>query len=135
MHRDPGLSKYRFPVVRSAFPAPEKWRPYLEESYAQNLFTNFGPAANRFETALTGQFGEKNDAFIAVSSATAGLAACLIAEQVSGIVLVPAFTFPATTAAVRMAGAEPMLVDVDPVTWACDAQKRGRRSTAPAPRR
>jgi dTDP-4-amino-4,6-dideoxygalactose transaminase len=126
MSHDPGLSKYRFPVVRSAFPAPEEWLPYLDESYAQNLFTNFGPVVNRFETALTVEFGEKDDAFIAVSSATAGLAACLIAEEVTGVVLVPAFTFPASAAAVRMAGAEPMLIDVDPVTWACDARKLGR---------
>jgi dTDP-4-amino-4,6-dideoxygalactose transaminase len=122
----PGLSKYRFPVVRSAFPAPAEWLPFLEESYAHNLFTNFGPVATRFEAALTEQFGEADDAFVAVSSATAGLAACLIAERVTGVVLVPAFTFPATAGAIRMAGAEPMLVDVDPMTWACDVQKLGR---------
>jgi len=126
MPSGPGLSKYRFPVVRSAFPAPEEWLPYLEESYAHNLFTNFGPVANRFETALAARFGEAGDAFVAVSSATAGLAACLIAQRVTGVVLVPAFTFPASAGAIRMAGAEPMLVDVDPVTWACDVQKLGR---------
>jgi dTDP-4-amino-4,6-dideoxygalactose transaminase len=126
MHHDPGLSKYRFPVVRSAFPAPEEWLPYLEESYAENLFTNFGPVANRFETALATQFGEEGETFVAVSSATAGLAACLIAERITGVVLVPAFTFPASVSAVRMAGAAPMLVDVDAATWACDAHKLGR---------
>jgi dTDP-4-amino-4,6-dideoxygalactose transaminase len=126
MKRGPSSREYRFPVVRSAFPAPEAWLPFLQESYEQNQFTNFGPVATRFEIALAEQFGEPGDVFVATSSATAGLAACLIAERVTGIVLVPAFTFPASVSAIRMAGAEPMLVDVDPVTWACDAQKLGR---------
>jgi dTDP-4-amino-4,6-dideoxygalactose transaminase len=38
-------------------------------------------------------------------------------------VLVPAFTFPATFAAIRMAGGEPMLVDVNTATWSCDLDK------------
>jgi dTDP-4-amino-4,6-dideoxygalactose transaminase len=126
MKRGPGPREYRFPVVRSAFPAPEKWLPFLQESYEQNWFTNFGPVATRFETALAARFGELGDAFVATSSATAGLAACLIAESVTGIVLVPAFTFPASVGAVRMAGAEPMLIDVDATTWACDPRKLGR---------
>jgi dTDP-4-amino-4,6-dideoxygalactose transaminase len=126
MKSGPGPSKYRYTVTRPAVPEPAQWLPYLQESYDKNWFSNFGPVAARFENALAAHFGEPGDAFVATSSATAALAACLIAEQVSGIVLVPAFTFPASAAAVRMAGAEPMLVDVDPATWACDAQKLDR---------
>jgi dTDP-4-amino-4,6-dideoxygalactose transaminase len=120
MARARGPTPFRFPTVRPAVPEPEEWLPYLRESYDRHWFTNFGPAATRFEAALAAQFGEAGDAFVAASSATAALAACLIAEGVRGTVLVPAFTFPASAAAIRMAEAEPALVDVDPVSWACD---------------
>ncbi len=37
--------------------------------------------------------------------------------------LVPAYTFPATANVVALAGARPVLVDVDPVTMNIDAEK------------
>ncbi len=115
-----GPSPFRFPVVRPDVPEPDDWLPYLRDSYETRWFANFGPAATRFEAALAAQFGEADDSFVAASSATAALAACLIAEGVSGTVLVPAFTFPASISAIRMARAEPALIDVDPASWACD---------------
>lgn len=120
MARARGPTPFRFPTVRPAVPEPEDWLPYLRESYERHWFTNFGPVATRFEAALAAQFGEADDAFVAASSATAALTACLIAEGVRGTVLVPAFTFPASAAAIRMAEAEPALIDVDPASWACD---------------
>lgn len=120
MARAVGPTPFRFPTVRPAVPKPEDWLPYLRESYERHWFTNFGPAATRFEAALAAQFGEADDAFVAASSATAALTACLIAEGVRGTVLLPAFTFPASVAAIRAAEATPALVDVDPVSWACD---------------
>lgn len=126
MKRHAGPSKFRFPVVRPSLPTPDEWSPYLRETYEQHWFTNFGPAVTRFEAALAAEFGEPGDAFVTTANATCALTACLIAERISGIVLVPAFTFPASAGAVRMADAEPMLVDVDPVTWACDVEKLAR---------
>src|SRR5271154_1659830 len=126
MKRGLGPSKYRFPVVRPALPEPQEWLPHLQESYDQHWFSNFGPVATRFEAALAAHFGEPGDAFVATSNATAALAACLIAEKITGVVLLPAFTFPACAGAIRMAGAEPMLVDVEGATWGCGVQKLGR---------
>ena len=119
-------AKYRFPVVRPAVPAVEAWLPFLRESYDRHWFANFGPAATRFEAALAAEFGEPGEAFVAASSATSGLAACLIAERITGTVLFPAFTFAASASAIRMAGAQPMLVDVDTASWACDLAKLER---------
>jgi dTDP-4-amino-4,6-dideoxygalactose transaminase len=126
MKRGAGPSKYRFPVVRPSFPTPDEWSPYLKTSYDLHWFSNFGPAVTQFEAALTAEFGEPGDAFVTTVNATAALAACFIAERISGVVLVPAFTFPASAGAVRMAGAEPMLTDVDASTWACDVEKLRR---------
>ncbi len=52
------------------------------------------------------------------SSCTAGLAAALIALDARGAILFPAFTFPATPAAIVMAGNVPAMLDVSPETWA-----------------
>lgn len=122
---------YRFPFIRPAVPLPEDWLPYLAESYEQQWFSNFGPAARRLEAAFSEAFGEPGDAFVLTSSATTALAACLIASAITGPVLVPAFTFPATFAAVRIAGGEPVLFDVDPVTWSADSEllERALRNT------
>jgi dTDP-4-amino-4,6-dideoxygalactose transaminase len=117
-HRD-----FRFPLIRPAVPEPEKWLPLLQRSYEYRWFSNFGPVAGQLEAELAEQFGEPGDEFVLTSSATAGLAACLIAQDITGPVLAPAFTFAATVSAIRMAGAVPVLVDVDPATWACDAEK------------
>src|SRR6266536_3570905 len=119
----PGARNFLFPLIKPALPAPEKWLPFLQESYEQHWFSNFGPAVGRLEAALAAEYGEVDDVFVLTSSATAALAACLIAAEVVGPVLTPAFTFPATFAAIRMAGCEPILVDVDRATWSCDLEK------------
>jgi len=127
-------SQFRFPLVRSALPEPEEWLPFLQESYEHNRFSNFGPVATRLEAALAAEFAGPDEAFVLTASATAGLAACLIARNVRGRVLLPAFTFPASFAAIRMAGAEPWLVDIDTTTWACDLRKLARALTTVKPR-
>jgi dTDP-4-amino-4,6-dideoxygalactose transaminase len=118
-------ANYLYPLIRPVVPAPEEWIPFLGESYRRHWFSNFGPAAAQFEAGLATEFGEPEDKFVVTSSATAGLCACLIAGRITGPVLVPAFTFPATVAAIRMAGAEPWLIDVNAATWSCDLEKLG----------
>ena len=111
----------RFPVIRPAMPSAERWAELLAESYAANRFSNSGPLAQRLEARLVAAWGAECSACVLVSSGTAAIAAPLIAEGVRGPVLLPAFTFPATLAAIRMAGAEPLLMDVCPRTWTTDA--------------
>jgi dTDP-4-amino-4,6-dideoxygalactose transaminase len=122
----PSQRNFRFPLIRPAVPGPDEWLPLLQQSYEDRWFSNFGPMAGRLEAELAEQFGEPGDEFVLTSSATAGLAACLIAQGITGPVLAPAFTFPATVSAIRMAGATPVLVDVDPTTWVCGAEELER---------
>lgn len=120
MARGSPVSRFAYPIVRPHIPGPGEWLPFLKESYRQHWFSNFGPVATRLEREFADRFGVPGEGFVATANATAGLAACLIAEGVTGPVLMPAFTFPATAAAIRMAGAEPVLVDVDRGTGVCD---------------
>jgi len=109
--------KFRFPAIRPLVPSPSAWLSHLERSYAERWYSNFGPVARQFEAALAEKFCNGNEVIICASSATSAIAAALIAKDVRGDVVVPAFTFPATAAAVLMAGAEPIVIDVEMATW------------------
>jgi perosamine synthetase len=68
---------------------------------------------------------------VAVSSGTAALHLAVLALDIGpgDEVLVPAYTFPATANVVALAGATPVLVDVDPVTMNIDPAHAARRVT------
>ena len=107
----------RFPFLRPSVPAPEEWLPDLEASYEAGWFSNRGPAVQAFEQELAERFGRPTTA---VANATIGLAAVLMALDVRGRVVLPAFTFPATACAIQLAGCEPVFCDVDKETWELD---------------
>jgi len=86
-----------------------------------------GPNAAAFEHEFENHLGEGLHA-VAVNSATAGLH---LALEAAGIgpgdeVLVPTWTFTASAEVVRYLGADPVLVDVDPVTLNLDLAAAGR---------
>lgn len=105
--------------IRPTIPEPPEWLPFLADSYRQRVYTNFGPAASRLEEALSEKYGGERRAVL-TASATAGLTAALLALQVRGEVIVPAFTFAATAQAVLQAGCRPLFSDVSPHTWELD---------------
>jgi len=76
-----------------------------------------GPATRRFEAAFAEYLGADVQA-ISVNSATAGLHLALEALGIGpgDEVIVPTLTFTATAETVRYLGAQPVLVDVDPLT-------------------
>ncbi|MFB3827553.1 MAG: DegT/DnrJ/EryC1/StrS family aminotransferase [Bryobacteraceae bacterium] len=98
-------------------PEPAEWIPFLAASYAEKRFSNFGPAARLLEERLTEKYATRGRTYVLTASATTGLAAVLMAAGIRGRVALPAFTFPATLQAVRMARCTPVLCDVDPETW------------------
>jgi dTDP-4-amino-4,6-dideoxygalactose transaminase len=82
-----------------------------------------GPMVAEFEAALARACAVEHA--VAVSSGTAALH---LAVHALGIgpgdeVLVPAYTFPATANVVALAGARPVLVDVDPLTMNVDPDR------------
>ena len=88
-----------------------------------------GPKTRQFEQRLAARFQVKYA--LAVSNATAGL---VISMKALGIgqgdeVIAPTFTFIASTNAIRLAGATPVLVDVDPRTFTIDPQAAERAIT------
>src|SRR5207248_1648525 len=92
-----------------------------EEAYTLKRFSNFGPVVVRLEDELTRKYGNGRRAVL-VASGTAGLVAALVALDVQGPVVVPAFTFPATAQAVLQAGCTPVFCDVAAETWELDPE-------------
>jgi len=82
-----------------------------------------GPKVPEFERLLADACG--TDDAVAVSSGTAALHVAVLALGLGpgDEVLVPAYTFPATGNVVALAGARPVLVDVDPVTMNIDPER------------
>lgn len=76
-----------------------------------------GAQGNAFEAELQQWLGVKHA--VLVSSGTAALHLALVALDIGSgdAVLVPDFTFPATANVVLLAGATPVLVDVDPHSY------------------
>ena len=83
-----------------------------------------GPKTKEFEQAFTAFLGGGLES-IAVNSATAGLHLALEALGIGpgDEVITTTLTFTATTEVVRYLGADPVLVDVDPITLNIDVNK------------
>jgi perosamine synthetase len=86
-------------------------------------YINDGPTTRRFEAAIAERLGVRHA--LAVSNGTAAIALGLMAVGVGlgDEVIVPDLTFIATANAVRLAGAEVKLVDVEPYRFALDPEK------------
>jgi perosamine synthetase len=82
-----------------------------------------GSKVAQFEAALARVCG--TDHAVAVSSGTAALHLTVLALGLADDdeVIVPAYTFPATANVVALAGARPVLVDVDPRTMNVDSAR------------
>jgi perosamine synthetase len=101
----------------------EWWEPQVGEEERELLhqvldsnFLNDGDFTTQFEQKLAGVLGCKH--VVAVTSGTSALFLALAANSVGpgDEVIVPDITFVATANAVVLAGAKPVLVDVDPRT-------------------
>ncbi|HET8527383.1 MAG TPA: DegT/DnrJ/EryC1/StrS family aminotransferase [Gaiellaceae bacterium] len=88
-----------------------------------------GPKVLEFERLLAPLAGTPHA--VAVSSGTAALHVAILALGIGpgDEVLVPSYTFPATGNVVALAGATPVLVDVDPLTMNIDPADAARRVT------
>lgn len=119
------IKPLRFPLTRPVLPKPEAWLSYLHTAYNNHYFTNFGPSEQLLSRRLAERFCPQGEVVL-TCNATAALTATLMALGVRGVIAVPAFTFPATLQAIGAAGCQPLLLDVDPVTWELQAETVAR---------
>jgi len=98
----------------------ERLRDVLDRQYV-----NDGPLAREFERRVATLVGTRHA--VAVTSGTAAITLALMAAGIGpdDEVLVPDLTFAATANAVRLAGADVKLVDVEPVRFGIDPDAVG----------
>jgi len=112
-----------FPVIPVAEPdlGPLE-EQYVLEAMRSGWVSSIGAFIDRFEKQFAELCGVKH--CVALSNGTVALHVALLARGVGpgDEVIVPDLTFVATAAAVFHAGATPVLVDVDPKTFALDVE-------------
>jgi perosamine synthetase len=110
-------------VIRLAWPDVGAEEAAEVAAVLETGMLTMGPKVAEFEAELARACGTEHA--IAVSSGTAALHVAVLALGIGpgDEVLVPAYTFPATANVVALAGARPVLVDVDPETFNVDPQK------------
>ncbi len=110
-------------MIRLAWPdvGPEEAAAVAEVLESGQL--TMGDKVAKFEQEVARACGVEHA--VAVSSGTAALHLAVLALGIreGDEVLVPAYTFPATANVVALAGARPVLVDVDPETMNLDSGK------------
>ena len=99
----------------------------IEDILDRRWLTNHGPYVQAFEERLCNYLGVKH--CIAVCNATVGLEIAIRGLGLSGEVIVPSFTFPATAHALAWQGMTPVFCDVDPATHNVDPEQVERLIT------
>jgi perosamine synthetase len=117
----------RFPVAEPLLDGNEA--EYLLECVRTGWISSQGAFVAAFEHLVADYHGVPFA--LAVTNGTAALHLALVSLGIGqdDEVIVPDFTFAATATAVMHAGATPVFVDVDPVTWTLDAEAVERATT------
>jgi dTDP-4-amino-4,6-dideoxygalactose transaminase len=113
------------PILRPRLPDTDALIPYLRRIDAARTYSNMGPLACELAAALQERFAA---IAVPVANATLGLAAALLAQapRPGHLCMVPSWTFAASGHAIRAAGLEPWLVDVDPDSGALTPDRADR---------
>lgn len=98
-------------------------KKYLNECIDTGWISSEGPFVKQFEEQLAKRVGRKYG--IAVANGSVALDAAVVALGIGpgDEVIMPTFTIISCAAAVVRAGARPVLVDSDPMTWNMDVGK------------
>lgn len=104
-------------------------KKYLNECIDTGWISSEGPFIKQFEEKFSGRVGRKHG--IAVSNGTAAIDAAIEALGIGpgDEVIMPAFTIISCIGQIVRAGATPVLVDSDPVTWNMDVHQIEARIT------
>lgn len=106
---------YATPLVKPDLPTLEQISPYLADSYNSDTFSNFGPAAVRFQDQVVSQMFPS---FYALTACNATLAIQAVLHSLSfklrpgSRIAIPGYTFAATACAVIAAGHVPVFIDI-----------------------
>jgi dTDP-4-amino-4,6-dideoxygalactose transaminase len=109
------------PVGQLNFPSWEKYEQSFRSLFERQYYTNQGPLTEELESKLAERLSVRHA--ICVTNATLGLTMTAEALDISGKVLLPAFTFVASAQSLLCAGLSPLFSDIDPGTHHLDPEQ------------
>lgn len=111
-------------IMRPKLPEALAIIPYLRRIDEARAYSNFGPLNTEFEERLAISYGAAEPVATTASNATVALTMALDAfsSPRGSLCIMPAWTFVASAHAAISAGLTPYFLDVDPATWALDAE-------------
>jgi dTDP-4-amino-4,6-dideoxygalactose transaminase len=121
------LVQYRYPIIRPTVPDAGGLAGEFAEILRDGIIT-VGPRVAAFERECAQRTGAAD--CVAVSSCTSGLILAARALELSGEVIVPAFTFAASAHALVWCGLTPVFCDSLPGTFNIDPEGAERLVTA-----
>jgi perosamine synthetase len=92
-------------------------RAYLAECISTGWISSEGPFITRFEAAFALRMGRKHGVAVANGSGALDIAVAALRLGPGDEVILPSFTIISCAASIVRAGATPVVVDCDPVTW------------------
>lgn len=104
------------PVMKPKLANFEMASRYLTEVDQNRIFTNYGPLVRQLEARYADFLGVKPENVVALVNATLAIQGCAQISEVKKWAM-PNFTFAATAHAVKLAGKEIQLVDVNRENW------------------
>ena len=109
------------PVGQLYFPSWDRYEQAFRDIFKREYYNNNGPLHERLEYQLCQFLGVKH--VLLVSNATLGLMMVADALELTGKVLMPAFTFIASAQSVSWAGLNPLFCDIDRDTHQIDVNE------------
>ena len=109
------------PVTRPLLPDFEEYVAELKDVWDNKYLTNFGPKHQKLESELKTFLGVDNISLFA--NGHLALQVAIRALELKGEIITTPFTYASTTHAIVECGCTPVFCDIDPVTFAIDADK------------
>jgi len=116
------------PVNRPQLDGNEK--KYLNECIESGWISSEGPFVKRFESEFAAYVSRKHGIAVCNGSCALDVAVAALRIGPGDEVILPSFTIISCAASILRAGATPVLVDCDPITWNMDVDQVAAKITA-----
>jgi perosamine synthetase len=103
---------------------------YLAECIATGWISSEGPFVRKLEEGMAAIGGQRHGIAVANGSAALDVAVAALGIHQGDEVILPTFTIISCAAAIVRAGATPVVVDCDPVTWNLDVSQLESKITS-----
>ncbi len=113
--------KGMLPVGQLNFPTWEDYERSFRDIFTRQYYTNHGPLARQFEDRLAATLQVKHA--VCMTNATLGLSMVAEALGIKGKVIVPSFTFIASSQAMVWSNLQPIFCDIVPGSCHLDPEK------------